>query len=281
MNSANDTNNTAIETGRTLLLKVRKGATSGFGPKDWKVALERLGFKAEVIKTGREITGFSVVAPNGATLDIKKEPRYRCITFYDLGRWLKDQGYDMEALASTALGLPTPEVEKANKKLYERDLTNTGTCGVCGGNFKRDSEGDLVKHGYERPGDGYLHGECFGVRYQPFELSAESVVDFLARVLRPLLAKAEEYLARVPSITSFTVEGSGRWENGKWVHPKIILTAANDPYRFGHEMKMALVNAENNVRRLQRDVKEFEGKVANWKLDVLPEVKHAGLFKKA
>lgn len=46
-----------------------------------------------------------------------------------------------------------------------------GTCPVCETRFKVRS-GLLVHHGYKRPGDGYIVGDCFAVGMLPHEVSS-------------------------------------------------------------------------------------------------------------
>lgn len=57
-----------------------------------------------------------------------------------------------------------------------------GWCPVCERDIKvRDNR--LVHHGYQRPGHGYIVGDCFGVGYEPYELSATCCEEYLKLVL--------------------------------------------------------------------------------------------------
>lgn len=56
-----------------------------------------------------------------------------------------------------------------------------GWCPVCERDIKvRDDH--LVHHGYQRPGVGYIVGDCFGVGYEPYELSTTCCKAFLSLV---------------------------------------------------------------------------------------------------
>ena len=184
------------ETTRKLLLKVRKGAISGFGVKQWTEVLVTLGFQVQTTKTGRTVTEIIITGPQGGCLGLTKRPNYKHIVFYDLIPWTKGINLDLVKMASDALGMDTPDVERKLKDLYVRDLTNTGTCPVCEGNFKRDGKGGMVHHGYQRPGDGFIHGDCFAVGYQPWEISPAGAMAYLQNALRPHLEGAEHHLAR-------------------------------------------------------------------------------------
>jgi len=57
-----------------------------------------------------------------------------------------------------------------------------GWCPVCERDIKvRDNA--LVHHGYQRPGHGYIVGDCFGVGYEPYEVSSRCCKEYLKLVL--------------------------------------------------------------------------------------------------
>lgn len=58
-------------------------------------------------------------------------------------------------------------------------VTIVGTCGVCEREISvRDNV--LVHHGYQRPGDGQIYGDCFGVGYPPLERSTQASINYRA-----------------------------------------------------------------------------------------------------
>ena len=59
-----------------------------------------------------------------------------------------------------------------------------GFCPCCAKDFKVRSN-NLVHHGYERPGCGYIVGDCMGALETPHELSTE-----LAKRYRSLIVTA-------------------------------------------------------------------------------------------
>ncbi|APU88946.1 hypothetical protein Rctr197k_145 [Virus Rctr197k] len=54
--------------------------------------------------------------------------------------------------------------------MTETHVTVLGTCGCCEREVAIEG-GRLVHHGYSRPGDGSIHGDCFAVGYEPYERS--------------------------------------------------------------------------------------------------------------
>lgn len=266
------------ETTQALLLKTRKGATASFEVKQWGIVLTELGFTFQVTKTRNTVTEVKITSPLGhETLTITKQPNYRRITFYELSGWLKKFGFNLVETASVRLGMDTPEQEKKLHDLYIRDLTNTGTCAVCEGNYKRDGVG-IGHHGFRRPGDGMLHGSCFAVGYLPWELSPVGAEAYIADCLVPHLEGAISHLARLNAgeITKF-YRKEGFRENARTIE----VTRESDEYQFEQLLKSAIYQAERDVKWTQNEIESFKKKVANWKPDELPEVKYAGKFKAA
>lgn len=58
-----------------------------------------------------------------------------------------------------------------------------GKCPICEGDFKLTADTNvLVHHGYRRPGDGMIHGDCYAVHYPPYEVSCEVTKKYLGIV---------------------------------------------------------------------------------------------------
>lgn len=267
------------DTTRNLLMKTRKGSTAQFGTKDWQTVLTEVGFGFEARKTGRTVTEVVVTSPLGEKLLIAKRSGYKHIVFYDLTDWLKTIGIDLVVSASVRLGMDTPDQERKLKGLYERDLTNTGTCPVCEGNFKRNGTG-LVHHGYRRPGHGNIVGDCFAVGYLPWELSPIGAEEYVSKALVPALAREQAHLVKLKAgeITSFLK--MNRYFGGKDKLPETV-TRETNAYEFERMLATAIDNAEHMISSLEKEIVYFRNRVATWKADELPEVKYAGKFKAA
>ena len=264
-----------------LATKFRKGATSSFKLKEYKAVLEPIGFKVEVTKKeGRTVLAVTFTAPNGETLVEVKEPSYRAVTFYDACRFVKKHG--AEDAVSAALGLPSYEEEQADKQVYgvQYDLTNAGICPACFRVQKLDDNGGLVLHGYQRPGDGYIHGSCYGVGHKPLEVSVEGTDAYLNKVLVPCAKSAAEALAefKVSPPTSFRINRN-RDRYGR--EPEFVVVDATTCAAWdtegkypGNEFRKEL---ENLGRRLERDsqqaakaVAAYGDVVTNWVPDIAP-----------
>src|SRR5262245_56903099 len=82
-----------------------------------------------------------------------------------------------------------------------------GTCPVCEGRIKVGS-GNLVHHGYQRPGYGHILGDCFAVGCLPHETSPDTAKQYLAEVILPRLTTQIATKARVETakVLSYTYE---------------------------------------------------------------------------
>lgn len=121
-----------------------------------------------------------IVAPNGWSYLVVTD---RAIGYGDTLRtipmWIAAAAEHTDLLERVNALLGTePYIPPAQRV---RDDFNVATCPACFGRFKLHGAGDderLVLHGYERPGDGYVLGRCFGVGLKPYELSVEGTVAF-------------------------------------------------------------------------------------------------------
>lgn len=95
------------------------------------------------------------------------------------------------------IDMPTPAEEKQQREHTQRDITNTGTCGICGRNVKLNKSSlYLVHHGYTRPGWGMIEGDCYGVHFDPHEVSPEACVEY-RKVVQKTLVSTKKHLVKV------------------------------------------------------------------------------------
>lgn len=187
------------------------------------------------------------------------------LDFMSVYRWLKKETNFLECVLDT-LGLEDYETERANKRRVERTRENTGTCGVCGCEHKLDAAGRLVNHGFTRPGHGYIVGNCFGVGYEPFELSSKAVDDYI-EVLTKTLSRYELYVSKlkngeIKEIKAFVYNRKER--------KKVIKHFDLGDEGFDDVLKAEIVEYSRNVEFIKRDIDIYTEKSNNWKLDILP-----------
>jgi len=85
-----------------------------------------------------------------------------------------------------------------NPSMFARTIDHTGTCGCCNRNIKMNDSGKMWDHGYTIDGRGHGYGNsykngnsCFGVGYEPIEVSPKVWQDMLVRMERNLASLPE------------------------------------------------------------------------------------------
>lgn len=93
------------------------------------------------------------------------------------------------------LALPINKSEKPPSKAAvskkERDDVAM-TCQICGGKYLA-KKGKIAHHGYKRPGEGYQTQSCFGAMAAPFEVSRDTLGQWIGFIKKDL-KRAEDKL---------------------------------------------------------------------------------------
>lgn len=146
------------------------------------------------------------------------------------------------------------------RKTPPRTIENTGTCGICGANVKLDAQGRLVAHGFTLEGYG-RSGNCFGVRYQPHEISPLACEKFAERCRADAVAYRER-ITRLQATSEPLPRPSIRGRQQTWSTPE------DSDYQA---VKSGLIR-EANYRAEQAEYYDryYTEKVANWQASMLP-----------
>lgn len=145
----------------------------------------------------------------------------------------------------------------------------SGTCQVC---FKRQKtrDGLMVLHGYQRPGHGYIVGECWGVSYPPFEISAERTQAFLDELQR-IKRQKEEHLHKLQANEYETLLYVPYWGGYGTKKPSVqIAKGAKEDFRehipsFEEHRRNLIFHAEQDIKHLSSDVQTYSKAIADWK----------------
>jgi len=124
-----------------------------------------------------------------------------------------------------------------------------------------ESEWGLVHHGYQRPGIGFISGDCAGVGWPPWELSPNGNIAYVGALGREKLA-AQEHLGRLRAgeVTQIVVKARGAW--GAREHK--ALTPA-DGHKFDEALRSETINTENRIRWIAQDIDERLEAIRAWK----------------
>lgn len=140
-----------------------------------------------------------------------------------------------------------------NRKTKPRTLENTGTCAVCGQNVKLDG-GLIVHHGFVVRGQRI--GSCFGVGYQPWEVSPKGAEDYLES-LKSQLQGLESYSQKLES-----------GEVGELYYRNQKITPEDG--MWGVALSSAIATTNSELRMLQCEIQQFTKKIETWQPQTLP-----------
>lgn len=157
---------------------------------------------------------------------------------------------------------------------------NAGMCMICGAPYKIDRAGNLVLHGYQRPGHGWIEGRCWSVGLKPWEKSNEQMVRY-----RPAVVNAERtaraYLARLQSgeVDSFPITVSDMtkpYDMRTYSRPQINIVVrrgdeAKQAHRDGYDapsyarkLQIEISNTEREVEMAVRELARVDDLLAGW-----------------
>jgi len=183
----------------------------------------------------------------------------------------------------------TPAAEVQTSK------NHSATCACCFNSQKVKPVGTMFKHGYTRPGYGYILGGCPGDGFAPYEVSVEGTV-YMLGLVKGALVRHEAALEALKTATKITVTVSvyikdlkGPWRGGyvpeffeisaddrsakqysykagDYVLGKEVVDSRGEKHFFNFEEAVAKKSADlaTEIESIKRDVEFFEGKVAGW-----------------
>ena len=208
--------------------------------------------------------GYLVTAPNGETFKLAKLPQYNSIVFYDFWPWAKEKT-SLKADVLTALGMTDTDTEKKEKaRVFALSRENVAECQICSRVQKLTPGKKMVHHGYNRPGHGYIVGDCFGVGYQPYELGHDALDDYLPQLER-MLDTNEKNLKR---FKSGKVKSLSRIGKDKKVE---IITPEHKAWKTLFDS--TIHGLERDIRYIKQDIETVNKRIKNWELKPLPTTK--------
>lgn len=140
-----------------------------------------------------------------------------------------------------------------------------GKCPVCEGDYRLHKQ-LMVHHGYQRPGDGMIHGDCPGVGWPPYEISAEGTENYLQGVLSRIrnLGSALDRL-QSGEVQEFRVLTNEYAVRRKHEAPNWKTLTPADGYEFKQVLKTRIYQTENELRYATQDGERCERLIQNWR----------------
>lgn len=166
----------------------------------------------------------------------------------------------------------------------QETLRLIGTCPVCEGRFKvfggrGGALASMVHHGYKRPGDGMIHGDCWAVGREPYEHSCEATKEYQAALngrradvegaLEPYLRRAKLYFERTSPRYSVARVIDGH------VETEAFAIGVTDAWRFREAYDRQIREKHAELATLEAEIQRTTRLINNWKLRSLEEVMEA------
>jgi hypothetical protein len=170
-----------------------------------------------------------------------------------------------------------PFIEKGRKPAENPtpvDITNTGHCAICGNRQKMNAGQKMVHHGFQITYMGQpLHrrmGSCFGVGYQPSEISCEANIAYIP-VLEKNIARNNNLLAELRADKFDThVEKRTKLEGFRMVEYLVSHKRGTREYTNLRDTMIRRTEWENeglasNIEIHQAVIKNWKPKAFDWK----------------
>jgi hypothetical protein len=211
-----------------------------------------------------KIKALRVTAPNGLFYDISDDRLLGSTGRHDFQKffaWATEHTNLMDGILKL-LDLPA-HVKKADQPREAAKGQTLGTCAICG--RQHVVRGDkVVLHGYQRPGFGYITGDCFGVGYQPYELSPKACEDYAVK-MSDYITKEQERVAlfRSGTVTEVNIKVGTEYRHGRAV-AKLVAIGPEDR-RFTARIAELIAQAESHIANATQVREEMEKRVRDWK----------------
>lgn len=155
----------------------------------------------------------------------------------------------VEREAKAAARAKSAAIAAANKQ--------TGTCQVCAGTFKI-VRGKISLHGYNRPGDGIIHGRCPGAQELPYEESRTALGRYIGvcKKKRDNLEESLQYWDSEPEeISGYDYNGRGTENLKKYKRGEVGYLSALESHQG---------DIKNRIYRVEREIKRQQGRYESW-----------------
>lgn len=122
------------------------------------------------------------------------------------------------------------------------------TCPCCFRKIAIDTSGHMVNHGYKQSGNGYIVGNCFGVKFKPLEVSPDGV-DFMINYYKTQYEKTKKNYDTRNQWTKLPYKP-------RYNSPIVEITLEHPQWENTKNIKIA--NIESELRYIERDLKTFQ-----------------------
>lgn len=150
-----------------------------------------------------------------------------------------------------------------------------GNCQICEADQKLHGN-KMVHHGYKRPGDGYIVGDCPGVHQDPYEVSCE-LIKVEKTLTEASLAETEAFLSK---LTSGQVKHLTKMSpyDGRSME---FFVGVTDLHTWNRMVRTVTYQTESKVRMLNGLIAHYGERIANWSVKPIRTVEEEQAKKDA
>jgi hypothetical protein len=201
----------------------------------------------------------AITSPEGKTFNFYSDDAKTGLTA--LLKWLHAETTVGQVATETVQKAETAKVEAV---AAEKAAKNIKTCPCCFGEYV--AKPGMVHHGYTRPGDGTIYGDCFGVSYLPYEESCEGTIA-LSDALQNRLPAMKSYLAKLQAgeVTELTIQKQdmAAWNKyGARRYTSEVITAEDK--RFAETLRAQTSKKAAEIQQVERDLAFLTNKINTW-----------------
>ncbi len=129
-------------------------------------------------------------------------------------------------------------------------------CQICERNQALDRYGVMVHHGYERPGIGWIQGDCFGVKFKPYP-ATDALERYKVFIERMLSARRQE-LKDLETVEELPYTYEKGWPRKDREEITVqVKRGESDRYEGSYTIPSFDDLAERRKRALDRDIFQF------------------------
>lgn len=149
----------------------------------------------------------------------------------------------------------------------------TGICSVCLGRFVVEGKSPVL-HGYKRPGDGYIVGNCDGMRFPMYEISTEGCI-WMRNGLTSAAVQKENYAGQLRAGQVSTipyVRNKYDARLNRYVPEIVDLTPDSKEalrevgfFTWESAVKSAAERADREARSFRTEAEDFQKMIDAWK----------------
>jgi hypothetical protein len=147
-----------------------------------------------------------------------------------------------------------------------------GSYAVMGGKEAKGSlAGKMVHHGFKRPGTGEQTSSCYGIRFQPLEVTTEGLVWYIEN-LDKQIETLKNGIKTAPRLTkinnpkySYHAATAAKRKGIEYKEPLTIYKEKTDAVYWKRQIEIIIANLEAELRFKQNDRDMRQKIVDNWK----------------